>query len=82
MSEWKPIDENTPRKKTILFWGETSELGDGIMNWRMDTGYIYSYGHGDEDWYWAGQRLNKWDHKPTHWMPLPSPPDHDQKVKT
>lgn len=75
--EWQPIDENTPRKKTLLFWGDTGELGDGAVNWRMETGYIYPYDDdGKEDWYWAGQRLNEWDHKPTHWMPLPAPPSH------
>jgi hypothetical protein len=73
--EWKVIDENTPRKKTLLFWGETGRLSDDAMNWRMETGYIYPYdADGKEGWYWAGKCLREWDHKPTHWIPLPTPP--------
>lgn len=80
MSEWRLIDESTPRKKTILFYAETFELDNGAMNWRMETGYIYPYDDGKEDWYWAGQRLEEWDYKPTHWIPLPTPPVANQQT--
>lgn len=71
------IDKNTPRKETLLFWGETGKLYDGKMNWKLETGYIYPYPyapHEREDIYWGGYRLDEWDHKPTHWMKLPEPP--------
>lgn len=74
MSEWKPIDENTPRMKVILMWGETYDLGSR-KNWKMATGSIHRYDDiGPEEIIWDGQNLQDWDYKPTHWMPIPEPP--------
>lgn len=74
MSEWQKIDENTPRMRTILMWGETGSLGI-VMNWKIDTGFIHAYdGVGPEEIVWGGKSVQEWDHKPTHWQHIPKPP--------
>lgn len=70
---WEPI-ETVPRRKVVLMWGETGDLAIGIKNWKMETGVIYESDRGELT-EWGGNVLSQWDHKPTHWMPLPEPPN-------
>jgi hypothetical protein len=70
---WQPI-ETAPRQKVILLWAVTS---DDPPNWKMATGHCalaYDPPH-EIEWTWDGYRLRSWDVNPTHWMPLPEPPE-------
>ena len=84
MSEWQPI-ETAPKETIILLFAVTDRREDGsIVNWKMATGWSTPASSGVRptfsattdwaQWTWDGHRLGWWDHKPTHWMPLPDPP--------
>ncbi len=64
-NEWRPI-ETAPRDNTyyLLY---NSVLGD------FDIGYKDST---DDSWY----DDMAYDLKPTHWMPLPSPPEEEEST--
>lgn len=68
MSYWQPI-ETAPKMRTILLFAVTdTETG----NWKMATGFWHT---GWNEWEWDGRILKGYDTKPTHWSPLPPPPD-------
>jgi len=78
---WHPI-ATCPQMRTVLLFAVTDRAEDGsIRNWRMATG-SYETGYDDErskaqhltPWRWDGYKLKTYDHLPTHWMPMPSPP--------
>jgi hypothetical protein len=70
MSQWQSID-TAPKGKVVLLWGPTDISDNGtITNWKMETGYWIRDG-----WIWDGRSLRPYDVKPTHWMPLPEPPE-------
>lgn len=70
MSEWQTI-ETAPKMRTILLWAAT-HIEDGVIkNWKMDTGFWFT---GHEAWSWEGRILAEYDVQPTHWQPLPEPP--------
>jgi hypothetical protein len=80
--KWEPI-ETAPKMRTILLFAVTDRAADGtVRNWRMATG-SWLEGYEDErsvaqgytPWFWGGHQLKVYDHQPTHWMPLPSPPE-------
>ena len=69
--DWQPI-ETAPKQKIVLLWALTdTETG----NWKMSTGY-WMPGYRDEpgSWTWDGRLLKAYEVHPTHWMPLPTPP--------
>ena len=68
MSEWQPID-TAPKDQLILGWVRMH--GYNIYEYRKSV-----YG-GASGWqlHIPGLRVNK----PTHWMPLPSPPQEPRK---
>jgi hypothetical protein len=71
MNEWKSI-ETAPNDRTIILFAETDIDSIGIAhNWKMATGCKLSGGDG---WQWDGRYLKAYDVQPTHWMPLPNPP--------
>jgi hypothetical protein len=73
---WQPI-ATAPKGKILLMFAVTDRREDGrVANWKMATGYL-SYMTGDLTW--DGARIDKpYDHRPTHWMPLPAPPDAEE----
>ena len=73
MADWQPI-ETAPKGRVILLWAITDRGDDGeVINWKMATGAAPF--DGPTEWIWDGYRLREWDVHPTHWMPLPEPPD-------
>lgn len=69
-AEWQPI-ETAPKMRTVILWADTSY--DGVSNWRMGSGHFHT---GIGAWIWEGEQVKEgWAHPPTHWMPLPSPPE-------
>jgi|SRR5688572_5581995 len=68
---WHPI-ETAPKMKGVLLFGRTPPTDDGFENWRMGSGY---YHEAMSRWIWEGEQvLSHWITKPTHWQPLPLPP--------
>jgi len=82
MSEWQLI-ETAPKMKAILMWALTDT---STGNWSMGSGYWHE-GYGGEPgvWIWEGRRLKNYDTQPTHWMPMPDPPEmgarHQARLK-
>ena len=68
MTQWQPI-ETVPSGRTVLLFSWSSDR----TNWKMATGW---YSDGAGLWEWDGRWLDKpYDQKPTHWQPLPEPPN-------
>ena len=80
MSVWQPI-ETAPKMRTILLFAVTDVAANGtVLNWKTatgswNTGYEDSMARGYTPWEWDGHQLKTYDVQPTHWMPLPDPPD-------
>lgn len=84
MSEWQPI-ETAPKTGRTLLLGYPNKLG----NWRtvrgqwMSEDYIAEYWEEPDDvepgWFETSEEAedvpNCWRIDPTHWMPLPPPPE-------
>lgn len=69
--EWQPI-ETAPRDgRTIV----------AIKNDRGHRGYTFIFWDGDDGWvgYTAEDEKRLVKHQPTHWIPLPEPPDLENK---
>jgi hypothetical protein len=73
-SGWRDI-ESAPHGKIILLFAVTDRSDKGVINWKMATGSTPFYG--PVEWRWDGYQLREWDVKPTHWMPLPAPPQSE-----
>lgn len=82
MMTWQPI-ESAPKMRTVLLFAVTDVAEDGtVRNWKMATG-SYHMGYEDErskargytPWEWGGHQLKAYEVQPTHWMPLPPPPE-------
>lgn len=69
MSEWQPI-ETAPKMREVILWADTSTRD--FPNWKMASGY---YHDGIGAWIWAGEQVRDWAFPPTHWMPMPTPPE-------
>jgi hypothetical protein len=67
--QWQPI-ETAPKdeKEVILFY-----------RWYLDGGFVtagyFHVSHEGGESYWYADLVNSGASPPTHWMPLPSPPD-------
>lgn len=82
MSEWQPIETAPKDGTTILIYGGTY-FHDNDGSWNADDsqlkhvttayfrrdGWCMGFGESYNDEIWA---------KPTHWMPLPTPPTQPQ----
>lgn len=62
MSEWKPI-ESAPKDGTMVL------LGNAVHAWRTAGGWREAH----QDW-WDSRDEEGCEFPPTHWMPLPDPP--------
>ncbi len=68
MAEWTSVEDRLPEDgRQVLVYSKRKNYGDftAIVSPRRGM-YV-----GDGDWI----TLQDWDVKPTHWMPLPSPPE-------
>ena len=66
MSEWQPI-ETAPKESNILGWNKN----DGVLVYRA-----FHYGSNNKFAGWFAVYDHEGDaEQPTHWMPLPPPPD-------
>lgn len=71
---WRTDMENAPKMKTILLFAVVdTETG----NWKMAAGFWHTSYEGRETttpWCWDGHQVRSYETQPTHWMPLPEPP--------
>lgn len=67
---WQPIG-TAPHNKIVLLFAVTDRDGETgpVRNWKMETGF-WSRASG---WHWPN-RLSGRVASPTHWQPLPEPP--------
>ena len=66
MSEWQPI-ETAPMGGTV------------VLLYRPNTQFIGYYGGGNSGWHYNTAGLGSIWPLPTHWMPLPKPPEGEKK---
>lgn len=66
MNKWLPIDAAPEDEKIIIF---------ATPDWVDTAFFILDEDYNRRDWFWSmGKRLHQ-NHVPTHWMPLPDPPE-------
>lgn len=66
--DWQPIETAPTDEKRVLLFNPDEEYG----GWCFQIGAFYEALGG---WQYDGQHPRYSNaHKPTHWMPLPSPP--------
>jgi hypothetical protein len=91
-AEWRPVSQKPSENMPVLFYSVTRDWHNADAQpgaplcpsqpWRCertDIGYFE-----DGEWYWqgTGHAVWEWDYQqdnpnqPTHWMPLPSPPEN------
>lgn len=69
--KWQPI-ETAPKMTAILLWAHRYCVGH--FNTRNDKWWIYTDGTGTME-----EIIINSHNKPTHWMPLPEPPQQGQE---
>ncbi len=74
---WRDI-ASVPKGRIVIMFAVTDRHEDGrVANWKMATGSFSTY---DNRLEWDGHVVDKpYDHRPTHWMPLPSPPPSEAR---
>jgi len=72
MTDWQPI-ETAPKDTDVLLY-----LKDGgiVIGEGWHTYDEPPYGQPSKELYWINLEIGQVLH-PTHWMPLPNPPEHD-----
>lgn len=71
MSEWQPIETAPTDREIWAYNGEQARM-------------LWSQGNCWALWVWADELLSEVDpspEQPTHWMPLPAPPELDRFPK-
>lgn len=64
MSEWQPIETAPTEGRGLIYFGKSGHVEDASFHADEDGGWMYVL--------FDGEQL---DDSPTHWMPLPLPPD-------
>jgi len=73
MGEWQPIETAPLESGQLLGWFPLRDGGVYIMHWDNDSYASKPRPHwGVYGWMWGRKTLR--DFQPTHWMPLPEPP--------
>lgn len=69
--EWKTID-SAPRDgtKILVCYIKSPSLGVKLVSWQKSV-----FGDPTDFRFYEGKASDGYDHFPTHWMPLPPPPE-------
>lgn len=74
-SLWRPID-TAPRDREVILWNaNTTSPFQGRWIKPNDMWLASTKRYADEGWYWAGYSGAVGPVQPSHWRPLPEPPD-------
>lgn len=80
MSEWVSVEDELPSVRVVvLIWGAKG-LYEGSVGYYVTDGAADKYEGQYEGWYVP--HPNEEDvrsYPPTHWMPLPEPPEEESK---
>lgn len=77
MSEWQPI-ETAPKDGSVIYlWDAHYRCRVTGAKWDFHY-WMNGVSQGEKSW-GAGDRDGPFCGKPTHWMPIPSPPSGDEK---
>ena len=74
MSDWQPI-EPAPKDGTVVLFFEPKHQWGGRGRWRkacVTIGYWHQPANSSHPGFWCSSVMSPY--RPTHWMPLPSPP--------
>lgn len=75
MSEWQPI-ETAPRDGAMVLLfvpdGETDDYDEVLGDYRPQAIFV---GYWVSEHHWRLAHYSAFSFDPTHWMPLPRPPD-------
>jgi hypothetical protein len=81
---WQPID-TAPKDGTAVLLCRAIDADGNPIDWRENSLGVFvqvaAWWEGDDDWivYCSQAREPALHFEPTHWMPLPSPPDTQPK---
>jgi hypothetical protein len=74
MNDWQPI-ETAPKDGTPVLIAECGQLSNGIDHWYIDTAInCYELDVRERDVWTEREGSKVVCDSPTHWMPLPKPP--------
>jgi len=76
--DWRPIEEAPTDGTFVLLWGPTDDgspfADDTYANGHLPSGYAVAF-FDDRDDSWIDNCLEDIWPYPTHWQPLPEPPE-------
>ena len=77
---WTRCDETLPELDKLVWLADTERIWIGARADDVD-GWVWARAYGDPDWHkssgWFTNELEADDDHPTHWAPLPDPPEQE-----
>ena len=80
MSDWQPI-ETAPKNKHLLFFGQQEHSQNDSVTYKGPMIFSGYWDEMDESWCARGSTWEGPFFNPTHWMPLPEPPNMVEELE-